>query len=83
MIMYPNKTVLNIMKLWFRSNPPVHNNSYLLIEHHKSERCAWHGGLPFGERISDRVEVKKKMSDESIRINKDVLLAQNLQNNAV
>ncbi|KAA6370534.1 MAG: hypothetical protein EZS28_033938, partial [Streblomastix strix] len=23
-----------------------------------SERCAWHGGLPFGERISDRVEVK-------------------------
>ncbi|KAA6363709.1 MAG: hypothetical protein EZS28_040763, partial [Streblomastix strix] len=26
--------------------------------HHKSERCAWHGGLPFGERISDRVEVK-------------------------
>ncbi|KAA6343686.1 MAG: hypothetical protein EZS28_052291, partial [Streblomastix strix] len=23
MIMYPNKTVLNIMKLWFRSNPPV------------------------------------------------------------
>ncbi|KAA6359736.1 MAG: hypothetical protein EZS28_044736, partial [Streblomastix strix] len=23
MMMYPNKTVLNIMKLWFRSNPPV------------------------------------------------------------